>query len=239
MKQLTCLSLLCFAACTAVPDEQPTLLIDMPHRGVLFAANPTRTFVEVQPMFYDRASGESCVVLHESFRATVGDAELPVSHPGSVSDGGEDECRGPTVGLAFPPPAQTITLADDSLQIVIDVGGRLARLRPESPLIVEVGATVTVPYAPASTNLLDGNMTLVLVHPGGSSDGSGVQLSASSGTLTFVVPDHPGSGQLELRSLERGGPKPYPCTGASCLIVGTSAQPALTTPIEIRRPATM
>lgn len=219
MSRLVCLFLLGFAACTGNPQ-----LADLPGLTITFSANAAEVRVWI----------EHCEVLDESFRATVGGDEIPIKHPGSTYDG----CTKPYLELRAPPAADAIVLADDSKEVTIPLEGRLARLLPERPWIAEVGATVEVRYEPAGS-VVEGKTRLVLEPVEGAMSYSLVTFSASSGKLTFEVPDHPGSRRLSLAGFANGGiPVPVPCQGATCRVVAPYTQDT-GVPIEIRTPAMM
>jgi hypothetical protein len=80
-----------------------------------------------------------------------------------------------------------------------------------------VGELVKVPYAPASA-LPDGGVSLVLATP----LPQPISYTASAGELSFVVPDRVGPTNLTLLVAGNASPKPWPCEGAECRVVGES-----------------
>jgi hypothetical protein len=233
MKRLACLTLLGLAACTSSsPSLETVRFADLPAPRITFGRFSNgmladSMFLEIG---YDEQALEGCARLPASFRATIGGTQMRVTHNGAISDPEIFECRYPTLQLDVPPPAESMVLEDESKQLVIDVGPWLVRFVPGSPLVAEVGQTVKVPYAPA-TALPYSSASLALEYPGGQ---QAVPFEASAGELTFVAPDRVGTGTLALLIPGGGAPRPWPCTGATCRVVGAWELEAA---IEIRAPA--
>jgi hypothetical protein len=226
--RLSCLTLLGFAACTSQP---PTLLADVSKLDVRIAAGPYAVFANL-----DNFTPEGCLVLDESFRATVNGEEMEISHRGSGST--DFSCGAPRLTLRSPPNAErsTLELSDASMKIGVDLADLLAprsiQISPDGPWIFEAGTTVTARYTPAADLRATG--TRLELRTAQSGWAGTIQFTASDDQLSFVVPDRPGSWLLGVQPSSQT--RPWPCQNATCWMnrLATIAQP-----IEIRRPATM
>lgn len=226
-----CLTWLGLTACFHADDERPALLEDMPGLTLIVGASPVRAVVEIDFRM------DWCVILHDSFSAKINGAALPIENPGG---GDESSCDRPRLRLDMPPTAaiSTLSIEDDSVRVDIGLGDLVAprtmQLVPEGPWIFDVGQTVTARYSPMA-DLYAPTARLVLSYPasvGTLPELRNIPFTASGDELTFVVPDHVGPGQLELRT-PPPGPEPWPCPPLTCLRVDP---PRFAQPIEIRRP---
>lgn len=228
MTRIACPILLCFTACLDRPEVETKRLADLPGLRLTFGIGDSGSlFLEIA---YNDDELGTCARVHESLRAEVGDRMMSIDHPGSGSR--DFGCRYPMLDLDAPPPAESIVLEDDSKQVTIDLGARLVRLLPAQPLVARVGETVRVPYVPASA-LPDSSVSLVLEYAGGEQV---VPFSVQTAEISFMVPDRVGAGSIALSVAGGVAPKPWPCSGAECRVVGATR---FEVPIQIQSAASM
>lgn len=228
MTRRACLALLCLAACN---DEPPRLLAEASNVRLVFGASPVFAWVAIEN---DGPGG--CLVLHESFRATLNGAGMVVEHQGSGDP--SSSCRGPSMRIVNPPTAEssTLELADDSMRIRVGLADLVAprSLRPipdpGEPWILETGKTVTAYYTGPLADLRVPGAHLRL-------GGIHTPFVASGDALSFEVPDLPGSLTMELHADPHM--KSWPCTNVPDVTCTMQRPPLIVQPVQIRRPATM